>query len=375
MVSEVSVTTGEVLEGTTRYTGESERLCDEVMIIHVMTGGTEHKVIELYQSCKPKALFITAFPKRNSLPAALEALQGLEKGGLYLVKSDEDLQKVRVMAKRAERFVNSKSVLIGGVAPWLVEVPSRERLEEVFGIRVIDVSIDELITSFENSKVEEDTIKSIKAGASKVEVKDEDLVNALKLRNALEKVIDLVGAKSLAINCFELIKHLGVTPCLPLALLNSANIPSACEGDLLALSGMILSYIAFGKVGGVFNVVDLQRGRVLLAHCTAPLTMLDDYSLVPHYETGAPVAVQGRILPGRDLIALRLSKGLKEAQVWIGKSTVGPRADACRTQVWMEANVNPRGNHRVLVDSSDTRALRAALGAFGIKPPDELYLA
>ncbi len=374
MVSEISVTTSEVLEGTIRYGEANEKLCDDVMVVYVMTGGTEHKVMELYEICKPKALFLVAFPRRNSLPAALEALTSLPRGGLYIVRSDNDISKVRGVARRAERIINSTTVLIGGVANWLVEVPAKDVLKEKFGLRIIEMGIEEMLDAFENAKVSEEEVKGLKLGATTVEVSDEDLTKALKLKKALERVIDTINAKSLAINCFDFIKVFGVTPCLAVALLNSANVPVACEGDLLSLSSMIVSYVGLGKVGGIFNVNDIMEDKVLLSHCTAPLTMLDEYSLVRHYETGAPVAIKGKIYEGRPLMALRVDRELESANVWVGTSVDGPEADACRTQIWMKTRPQIWGNHRVVMDSDDYASLSFALGAFGIKPPNLLYL-
>jgi len=372
MVSEVSITTGEVLEGSIRYSERNERLCDEVMIVHVMTGGTEHKVLELYELCRPKALFLTAFPKRNSLPAALESLRGLPRGGLFLIKEEIDIQSIRNIARRTEKFVGSKTAMIGEPAPWLVEVPSRTALKNKLGIDLINIDISEFSEMVYRSEVGNSELNYLKAGASEVKVEDEDLLKALKVKKALERIIDKLNVKSLALNCFELIEQMGITPCVAVALLNSAGIPTACEGDLLSLVSMIAQYSTYGRIGGVFNVVDVDSDRVLFAHCTAPLTMLDEYSLVPHYETGSPVAIEGKVFEGRGLLALRLDRELRTSHAMVGESVKGPKRDTCKTQIWMKVRKSSgkiEGNHRVLIDSDDLKPLSVVLSAFGIEPP------
>lgn len=370
---EVSVSSAEAISGIPKFTSES-KLCDEVMIAYVVTGGTERYLLELYEACKPKFLLLGAFPKRNSLAAALEALEGLPKGGLYVIRDERDFLKLRAIANRASKLANSKALLIGGVAPWLVEVPQRETLRGVLGLEVIDVGWEEVETAYESSSVNEEEVKSLVSGASKVEVNIEALERALRLKEALRKLLETYGARSLAINCFELIKRMNVTPCLALSLLASAGTPSACEGDLLSLTSQWMSYVAYGVVGGVFNVVEILDRKVALAHCTAPITMLDEYDLVTHYETSVPVAIRGRISPGRDLIALRVNRELKDPIIWKGKSVEGPELNACRTQVWMEVEnlYGLKGNHRVAFPASSLAELYSTLWAFGIRTREPL---
>ncbi len=364
---EVSVSSGEPLRGIPKFTTDS-KLCDNVMVVYVVTGGTENQLLELYEACKPKFLLVGAFPKRNSLAAALEALSSLPRGGLYVIRGESDVEAVRAIAKRASRVVNSKVLLIGGVAPWLVETPSEETLKEKMGLEVIEVGLGELERAHSNSKVSEEEVKSLISGASKVEVDENALTEALKVKEALRALLDSYGANSLAINCFEAIKRLDVTPCLALSLLNSSGTPSACEGDLLSLTSQWLAYVAYGSVGGIFNVVEVLGRRVALAHCTAPMIMLDEYELVRHYETNVPVAVKGKVLPGRSFVALRLNRDLGEPVIWTGESVKGPELDACVTQIWMEVRelYGLRGNHRVLVEASSLAELYATLNSFGI---------
>ena len=340
---------------------------DGVTVVKVESGGSEEHVLEAFDKCKPRAFFVLAYPSKNSLAAALEALGVLPKGGLFFVKDEDEEKRALGIARRMDKFISSKVALLGGTASWLVS-PSygKEDFLKFLGAHVVEINKEAIIDEFEKVKDEEviDVVRSIKVGASRVLVSDEELFRAAKLHVALGRVFK--GFKAGAINCFPLIKDLYVTPCLSLALFNAANFPVACEGDLNSLLGMIITYVAFGKVGGMFNLDYVEDNKVALAHCTAPLTLLDQYSLVKHYETGKPLAIEGHVEPGKASTVLRLYPGGFEALS--GTTVEGPRLDACRTQIWVELEHPPDapGNHRVWIDADDKNVLIQVIRALGL---------
>ena len=334
----------------------------------VETGGSERYVLEAFESCSPRALFVLARPAKNSLAAALEALAALPKGGLFLVRDEREEEMILSMARRLERFVGARIALIGGKASWLV-APGYEEgdFKELFGAELISISKRDVIESYEEVKAEEvtDIVRSVKVGASEVSVKEEDLVEAAKLHVALGRVLN--GFKAAAINCFLILREISVTPCLSLSLFNAANFPFACEGDLNSLLGMILTYVAFGRVGGMFNLDYIEDNKILLAHCTAPLTLLDRYALTYHYETGYPLAVRGWVESGKDSLVFRLDKVSHE--ILKGKVIEGPRMEACETQIWLELESPPKalGNHRIWIDSGEKNRLEQLTRALGLR--------
>ncbi|NPA85257.1 MAG: hypothetical protein GXO07_04535 [Crenarchaeota archaeon] len=339
-----------------------------LVAVKVESGGSERFVLEAYDKCDPKAFLLLAYPYKNSLAAALEAAAALPKGGLIFVKDKEDEMKALSGLKRLERFVGAKIALIGGVADWLVAPAlGREDFRKYLGAEVIDIDIKKVIEAYEDVRNEdvEEVVRSVKVGASEVAVSDEDLYKAARLYEALRRLLS--GFRAAAINCFPLIKELYVTPCLALALFNAANFPFACEGDLNSLFSMIMIFSALGRVGGVFNLDYVDEEKIMLAHCTAPLTLLDRYSLVRHYETGNPVAIRGYVEEGKDSIALRFAKD--DYEIVKGVTMKGPRMDACETQIWMRVREPPKmlGNHRVWVDSGEAEVLEALIRSLGFR--------
>ncbi len=87
--------------------------------------------------------------------------------------------------------------------------------------------------------------------------------------------------------CFDLLEY-QKTACLQLAKL---DIPAGCEGDLNAVFIMLLIRYIFGKPSWMANVCKLNP--LVLAHCTVPLEMVEDYELTTHVESGIGIAVRG----------------------------------------------------------------------------------
>ncbi len=341
---------------------------ERAVLVKVRSGGSERFVLDVFESCKPKVFALIAYPSKNSLATSLEAVAALPKGGIFFVKDEKEEMSVFNIFKRLEKFLGSKIALVGGKAPWLV-APSfgPEDFEKLLEARVVNISVKEVLEEMNEIKEEETKpiISSLKVGAESVEVTDEDLSLVAKLHLALRKV--LKGFRAAAINCFDLIKEVGVTPCISVSLFNSAGFPFACEGDLNSLIGLILTYSAFGSVGGVFNVDYIEGKRVMLTHCTAALTSLDAYSIVRHYETGKPAAIRGRVERGTPSVVARISPDFVE--VLQGVTTEGPRLDACETQIWLELEreLELRGNHRVWARSDDKRSLLQLIRSLGLR--------
>ncbi|ABU81959.1 L-fucose isomerase [Ignicoccus hospitalis] len=351
------------------YQGLSEECRGDggLTVVEVLTGGSERYALEAYDACKPKAFALVAGPSRNALAAALEAAAALPKAGVFFVKSAEEREEAFKVLTRLDKFFGARIALVGQKAPWLVAPGyTEEDLRNIFDAKIESIKKSLIVEKFEEVKDDEvkDLVESIGVGATKVEVSREDLVKAAKLHVALSET--LKGYKALSISCFELMKDVAVTPCLSVALLNSANVPTACEGDTNSLLAQVLSYAARGRVGGIFNLDYLDAKLVAFAHCTAPLTLLDRYDLTYHYETGLPLAIRGYVSKGKEITSIRLSKLGHE--LLEGLTVEGEELDACRTQIWAELEGEPSliGNHRVVVDGRIKRVLSQLIRSLGL---------
>jgi len=105
------------------------------------------------------------------------------------------------------------------------------------------------------------------------------------------------------------------------------------------------------------NVVGINANEVLFAHCTAPTSMLSEYHVNTHFETGKGTAVHGRI-KARDVSVFRLNNTLDKVFHAHGEVVDGIyEKNACRTQLHVkfdegiirELKNNPLGNHHLVV--------------------------
>jgi L-fucose isomerase-like protein len=99
------------------------------------------------------------------------------------------------------------------------------------------------------------------------------------------------------VRCFDLLEPLNSTGCIALALLNSQGIPSSCEGDVPALITMMILQLLVGEPGFQINPsrILVNKKRMVVAHCTLPISMTNQYSLKTHYESRIGVAVDGEL--------------------------------------------------------------------------------
>ena len=129
------------------------------VLIFIITGGTEQKVLSLLENIKDPVVLI-AHSTHNSLPASLEILARLQQdkvqGKIFFLNSPEEedvlskiVKEVRNLAVISE-MRNSRIGLIGKPSDWLVaSTPEFEIVRNVWGPEIVDIKIDEIA---ENNK-------------------------------------------------------------------------------------------------------------------------------------------------------------------------------------------------------------------------------
>ena len=102
--------------------------------------------------------------------------------------------------------------------------------------------------------------------------------------------------------------------------------------------------------------IDVNNKKMVLAHCTLPLDMVDEYKLDTHFESQIGVAVKGE-LKEEVITIFKLSKNLKDYYVTKGKIIRNlHESNLCRTQIEVSIDENieyflnrPYGNHHVVI--------------------------
>ncbi len=342
----------------------------DLTAVFVKTGGTEQDFKEIYRDL-PQPVYLIATPLHNSLPASLEILSWVksEYGRGRIIHGDpedvvEQLRQLANVATTGSVIFSSRLGVIGQPSDWLIASDvDYEKVKERWGLEIVDVDLDELYSRRDKvspASVGEKADEITVAATGTVENSREDTVQAMRIYFALRELADDYELSALTLRCFDLVTELQTTGCLGLALLNDEGIVAGCEGDVPAAFSMMVGYHLTGQVPFMANPVEIdeEKDRVVLAHCTVPKSMTDDYALRSHFESGIGVGIQGTIPQGPITLAKIGGNNLDKYFVAEGRLTENlTRSTACRTQivVQFESDVaeylltKPLANHHVVI--------------------------
>ncbi len=340
---------------------------EPLAFVLLLTGGTEHKLLE-FAGKRKGPLVVVSHPAQNSLPAALEAVAALRERGvkceLLHLGDREALERLEVLSRAAAlaRELKGKRVgIIGEPSPWLVaSVPDLEVLRERLGLEFVEIPIERVgISDGEELPPGE-----------RVEPGEGELRMGAGVHASLKGIISSEGLDAFTIACFGLLPR-KMTACWALARLADEGIPAGCEGDIASLLALMISRVLAGRPGFLANPADIdpKREKMILAHCTVPLSLVDSYRLRSHFESGLGLAVEGRLEKGPYTLVRFGGKHLEKGFFVEGSvlpEEVG-REDLCRTQVVFKAPKGalrkilrePLGNHHVLIPGHHRSVLEA----------------
>lgn len=331
----------------------------DLSLILIQSGGSERLFLDNFNKLKPPFYFLT-YGNNNSLAASLEILSYIKDNNLegevlhgttsYLVNRINKLINIK---ENHETKKSYRYGVIGKPSDWLIASNvDYNYAQKLHNIELIDIDINEVIDNFH--EVDNSSINNIE----KYDFNESELLNALKLYYALNKVKEDYQLDGLTIRCFSLLSKINTTACLGLALFNNEQIVSACEGDIPTMISMHILNKVTNQVGFQANPsrINMEKNTMILAHCTLPLNMAQSYSLDTHFESGIGVAIKGKLKEEKVTI-FKLSNDLKNYYVTTGTITKNiNESNLCRTQVEIKIDNNieyflnrPYGNHHVIV--------------------------
>ena len=175
--------------------------------------------------------------------------------------------------------------------------------------------------------------------------------------------------------CFDLISARQVTACLAFGLLNEEGIIAGCEGDIPSALTMMIAYGLTGQAPFMANPasMDINTREAVYAHCTLPFSMVKDYTLDTHFESGLSFAIKGQ-LDKRDITAIKLSPDLSSIRAIEGKIIGNPdQSRLCRTQIQVQFDEDltpllqsPYGNHLIFAYGHIKDSITALSSFLGI---------
>lgn len=305
-------------------------------IIYVRTGGTEGIFKSIF--CKEGSLNIPdGMPvrlltsgKNNSLAASMEILSFLNRAGWpgeILHGSAEEIAlrlrggftkggKNHVKEYDMGRILEGYKVgVVGKPSDWLISsdvdyAVAKERL----GVEIVDIDINELVGLAEEPDrkwlegLKLNPPNKPKFGKS---ISGKDFSGSMDIYCAMKTLVERYGLAGVSLRCFDLLTALGNTGCMALAILNSQGVVATCEGDIPTLLSMCIAHRKFGISGFQANLSRIDGDKMLFAHCTVPLNMVEEYSYDTHFESGIGVAVHG-VLPAGAARIFKLSPDCSE---------------------------------------------------------------
>ena len=313
--------------------------------------------------------------KSNSLAASMEILSFLNRAGWpgeIIHGSAEEIAlrlrggftkggKNHVKEYDMGRILEGYKVgVIGKPSDWLISsdvdyAVAKERL----GVEIVDIDINELVGLAEEP--DRKWLKGLKLNPPNKpkfgkSISGKDFSGSMDIYCAMKTLVERYGLAGVSLRCFDLLTALGNTGCMALAILNSQGVVATCEGDIPTLLSMCIAQRKFGISGFQANLSRIDGDKMLFAHCTVPLNMVEEYSYDTHFESGIGVAVHG-VLPAGAARIFKLSPDCSEMFLEDVEILENQYNDClCRTQILVDAPGladyflrSPIGNHHVII--------------------------
>lgn len=367
-IDAVSQALGEKLEKVSL----EQYLAEDFALLYVASGGSEGYFIQAFDRLKDRHCYILTSGESNSLAASMEILSFLNKHGGSGEILHGDIQqiadKIRLIANahRAKAALKGKNLgCIGEPSEWLIACNySPEAMMEKLGMGFVKIGMEEFLSEIaRNEYPENEYTRAFKAKGYKAE----EVEKALYVYGAVKRLCDKYQLSGVTVRCFDLLDTVYTTGCLALSILNDEGICGGCESDVPALLSMAILGAVSGEPMFLCNPsrFDTKAGTAVFAHCTIPTTMLKDFCLNTHFESGIGVAVQGTFAES-DCTIFKCEGDLSRWHAQEGSIIPTPFSNMlCRTQIKLRLDdfsyflTKPINNHHIICRGRHAAELEA----------------
>jgi len=228
---------------------------------------------------------IWALPERHSLSTSASAIGGLRDLDrpirlIYGRAGDRQIgDEIALTAKSAfalNRMRKARIGEIGGLYPVLVASKYHEdTLAQKLGPRLMHISLNETRSFLQG--VDEGKIREATESISKtfqVNADRETVRKGVKFHLALKALAEKYDLSGIAVNCYgELIREFEATPCL--GFIDDIYVVG-CEGDVVAMSMLLLSRYMTGKDGFLADFYTVEEdGTLVMVNCAGAASLSD----------------------------------------------------------------------------------------------------
>ena len=354
-------------------------LSDDFALLFVASGGSEGYFLEVFESLKKRHCYILTSGDSNSLAASMEILSYMNNNGgsAQILHGDigQVAQQIRVLhgAHRALASLRGKNLgCIGAPSDWLIaSTYSTEAMMEKLSLGFVSIPMEELLDEIR----QESYVPNEYTSLFQAQAFDKDEIEKSRyVYGAFQRLAEKYGLCGLTVRCFDLLNTVHTTGCLGLSILNSTGIYGGCEGDVPSL----LSMAILGSITGepMFMCIpsrfDTKEGSAVFAHCTIPTTMVKDFCLNTHFESGIGAAVQGSFEEGACTL-FKCEGDLSRFYAQAGRIVPVPYSDMlCRTQIKVMLDdfsyflTRPINNHHIICKGNHTAEINAFFQLLGL---------
>ncbi len=194
--------------------------------------------------------------------------------------------------------------LVGTPSDWLVaSSPEASTIRAVWGPSIVPIEMEEVVQSLGAVDGADlaSHVDALTAGAIEVrEPSTSDIRDVGRVYLALKYIVTKYQLDALTVRCFDLVLNQQTTGCFALAQLTDEGIIAGCEGDLVSTIGLLWARKLLGTTPWMANPAQLdpESNTLWLAHCTVPRTLVENYRLRSHFESGLGVGIQGTLPRG-----------------------------------------------------------------------------
>lgn len=335
----------------------------DMVLDFIGTGGAEEFFVKALDKL-PKPIFLLTTGANNSLAASMEIVCYLRQNnipGEIIHGSDEyvanRIKQLAIVFAVKKKLNNFKVARVGEPSSWLISSDvDAKASKELNGIEIIDVTMDEFFEEINKKQyVDNEFTKLIKSKG----YAESEIENALYIYGALRRIVDKYNLNGVTVRCFDLLDTVKNTGCAALAILNAEGIYASCEGDTPALLSMAVIGELSGKPVFMANPSQIftDTNEIIFAHCTLPINMPKDFTIMTHYESQIGVAFRGKLQEG-PITVFKCDGLLNEYFVSGGtlEENLGYH-NLCRTQIKLKLDEpvsyflqESIGNHHLIVE-------------------------
>ncbi len=340
-------------------------------LIFIKSGGVEGKFKQIFKQVKGPYLLLSS-GLHNSFAASLEIASFLKQNGekVEIIHGDSDYiaRRIKELSKIFEvknRLASTKLGVIGKPSDWLIASDvDYKKVKDNLGISLIDIEMDELVKEIEQDhNFDHPKLNDIKNKG----FDSKSIDGALKIYSGFKAIVNKYKFDGITVRCFDLLEIYKNTGCLGLSLLNEEGIVAGCEGDIPALISMVILHYLTDEPVFMANPssIDIDKNEIILAHCTLPLNMPEEFYLKTHFESDLGVGIKGVIGEGEATI-FKLSRDGKEYFVSGGEIIENLNSEnLCRTQIRFKMNEDVKyflqsslGNHHLICKEDRSELIR-----------------